>query len=500
MKSSPTHGPDARFLRLVQEICVRFISPETLSNILPIAVICFLAGMIDQTLLIRFPGPVRAFWWIAVQSILVGRFAIAAKNGQFHADLFTRFPYRELIPYSVRFITLSLFWAFPIGTVLFLTLPLDEIRLSGLIEWLIARVYLSGSEPFKPSFSFWVLLLGIVAGVILPLLTAVLATMARSPVHAMFPSLWKHPFQAKTSPLVIVVAMLGSLAAAFFLYLPIIGALSVLAFHISPTLGKIFASLAIATPAMAWPIIAGRLAGTWVYFHPISEDADISLPTDEEEVIMPPILKATSSQVTLAPEPPTSPVEPVDAFEVFLDTPLDEIRAILPVEPLEAMKQLLQLKHTHPNEPRILGLEVQILIALNQRSKASNLAINAVVALLKSPYSKEAVAVYNSLGKDRHSLPWENETLDQMSRLFLEAKDFKEAGWCAHTCELQQGHSVRAGKRIVQVADAAAAAKDFSSAVGLLKYYVKHHPDGPFVDYARKAIEFNQKQDAGSHG
>lgn len=497
MKALHTNSPDPRFLRLVHEISIRFISPETLANIAPVAVIFFFAGVVDQTLLLQFPSPVRAFWWLIVQSLLVGRFALGAKEGKFHADLFSTFPYRELVPYSLRFMTLSLFWAIPIGSILYMSLPLEEIRLSGLVEWLIARVYLSGSEPFKPNASFWVLLLGISAGAVLPLLTAVLAAMARSPVHALFPSLWKHPFQAKTSPLVLVVAMLGALATAFFLYLPFIGAFSVLAFQISPTLGKLLAGLAIAAPVMSWPIIAGRLAGTWVHFHPLSEDADITVPPDEEEIVMPPIIRPTAATPVL-PAEQANPVEP--ATELFLDTPIAEIQDLLNADPLEAMKHLLTLKHTHPSDPRLLGLEVQLLLLLNQRPKALSLAIPAVLALLGSTHAKEIPAVYNALGKDRHTLPWEPGALDQLSRVFLEAKDFKEAGWCAHTCELQQGHSVRAGKRIVQVADAASAAKDFTSAVGLLKYYVKHHPDGPFVEYAKKAIQFNQKQESPNHG
>ena len=504
MKSSPVHGTDARFLRLVHDISLRFIKPETLSNIFPLAIVCFLAGVVDQTLLIRFPSPIRAFWWICVQSVLVGRYAISAKNGQFHADLFTSFPYRELPGFAIRFITISLFWAFPVGTILYFTMPLDQIRMSGILEWVIARVYLSGSEPFKPNFSYWVVLLGVFAGAVLPLFTTILSVQARSPIHAFFPSLWKHPFRAKTSPILILIAMLGSILAAFFLYLPLIGALAVLGFQFSPTLGKMLAGLAIATPCMAWPIIAGRLAGTWAHFHPLSEDADITLPDDEDEIVMPPVIKPTTGFASIPIESQTISATPATSSsqveEMFLDGPIDEIRALIATDPLEAMKRLLSLKHMHPTEARLLGLEVQILLALNQHSKAFGLAISAVVALLKSPYSKSIPELYNLLGKERHSLPWEPETLDGLSRVFLEAKDFKEAGWCAHTGELQQGHSVRAGKRLVQIADAAAAAKDFTSAVGLLKYYIKHHPDGPFVDYAKKAVQFNQKQEAGNHG
>jgi len=493
---------EPRFLRQITEVTLRFVGFETLSSLLPVAVVIFLAGVVDQSLLIHFISPIRLLWWLVVQSFLVGRFTLAAMDGQFNADIFEPFPYGKLPKYMLRYLTISLVWALPLGGLIYINLPVQEMRLSGLLEWLISQVYLSGSKPFQPDFGFWLVIIAIAVGSALPLYTAVLAAMARSPIHVMFPSLWKHPFKAGTPPLLLFIAFLGSMAAAFFIYLPLLGSAAVVAFHLSPTLGKLLASLSIAMPVMSWPIIAGRLAGTWVHFHPLTAEADIS-PIVTDEVVMPPVFGRATAGYTALPATGAVPVvtspEPEQITlplveEDLAHETLVEIEAKIVTDGMGAAKQLIALKKNYPNDARILGLEVRILIQLGHKSKALSLAIPAVQALALTPHSQAIVPVFVALGKDRHTLPWESTILDLLVKVFVDAKEFKEAGWCAHTCELQIGNVVNAGKRLVQVADTASEVRDFESAVALYKYYQKHHPDGPFAEYAKKAIDFNQKQ------
>ena len=502
---------DPRFLRQVADIGLRFIAPETLSSLIPVSLYFLLAGIVDQVFLISYPSPVRAFWWLVVQSIVVGRFALAARDGHFHADLFEKFAYRKLPGFALRYIVVSLIWAVPVGGLLFLNMPIADIRLTGLLEWLISNVYLAGSQPFSPDLGFWLLLLALSSFAFLPLLCAVLATQAKSPAHFLFPSLWKHTFQSTTPLLILPMAFLGAMLVAFFLYLPLLGAAAVIAFHVSRTLGTLLAGLTLALPIMSWPIIGGRLAGTWVYFHPLQSEPDLSIPQDEEIVFPASLLRPTTSIAVESPTvelftipgpqpatqlPPVPEVNSLQAEQGFenLDGPLAEITVEAETQILEAAKKLVALKKKYPEEPRILGLEVQLLIRLGHKSKAMSLAMPAVLALMKSPYNREIAPLFVLLGKERHTLPWDATMLDMFVKVFLEVKDFKEAGWCGHTCELQLGNVARAGKRLVQIADAATAARDYESSVALLKYYIKHHPDGPFVEYAQKSVEFNLKQ------
>jgi hypothetical protein len=292
----------------------------------------------------------------------------------------------------------------------------------------------------------------------------------------------------------------------FFMYLPILGSVAVIAYHWNSTLGALFAGLTLALPMMSWPIIAGRLAGAWVYFHPLLSTPDLSLP--EDKPIVAPVSLSQNS-VQRPSDPPTvalftiedskpHPVVPTVPLQEQpienLDEPIAEITVLAESQIIEAAKKLVSLKKRYPEEPRILGLEVQLLIRLGHKSKAMSLAMPAIHALMKSPYSREIAPLFALLGKERHTLPWDATMLDLFVKVFLDVKDFREAGWCGHTAELQMGNVVRAGKRLVQIADAATAARDFESSVALLKYYIKHHPNGPFVEYAQKAVEFNQKQ------
>jgi len=514
---------DPRFLRQIADTSIRFVHFETLSSLIPVVIVTLVAAFIDQVFLIVFPGPIRAAWWLFVQSLLVGRFTLGAAEGRFNADVFDHFNYARLIPYMAKYLTLSAIWAVPIFGLLFILSPIDQIRISGLLEWLIAHVYLTGSEPFRPNFAFWLILLGITAGTLLPLLTAVLAALARTPIHAVFPSLWKHPFRTGAPALVVLVSFLGAITAVFILFLPFIGGASVIAYQLSPTLGSILGGFAILLPVMSWPIIAGRLAGTFVYFHPLTADADLQL-TDPDEVHMPPVIQKGTQSISLSSSPAESlfdapdmelapfgepaasaPEQPTEAqiaaqqraeraAAAELDDRIAAARILLESESIPAARAIVAIKKEHPDDPRVLGLEVLALAKIGHRPKALALAIPAVQALVQSPYSSEIPTLYHMLGKDRHTLPWDSTLLNLLVKVFLDAKDFKESGWCSHTCELQMGHVERAGKRLVQVADAATAARDFEAAVALYKYYLKNHPDGPFADYAKKAVEFNQKQ------
>ena len=501
------------FLRQVAGISLRFLSPETLSSLIPTAVVYFFAAWFDMYL----PAAARPFWWLVVQSLLVGRFTLGAANGSFNSDLFEKFDWKQIPGYMVRYLAISLVWALPLMGLIYLSLPVGNLKVTDALSWIIEKVALSGTTPFIPDFAFWIVLLSITACTALPLLTAILAAQAKSPIHAFFPSLWKHPFKAGTSPLVLQVVFLGCIAGVFFLYLPVLGLASVLAYKASPTLGKIIGGVAIAFPFMSWPIIAGRLAGTWVHFHPIDPDIDLSVE-DPDQIHAPPVIKATTAipvvanviasepgAASAAPAPhpadpapvPTSPTSAIAALSSDVDLAAEAIgklRTLADTDPAGALKKLQAAKKKLADEPRILGLEVELILANGNKSKALSLAVPAVQALLKSPHHADIPPVFTALGKERHDLPWDSAQLDALVKVFTDVKDFKEAGWCAHTAELQTGNVGRAGKRLIQIADLATAAKDYESAKGLFKYYRKHHPDGPFASYVEKALEFIAKQ------
>jgi hypothetical protein len=478
---------DPQFLRQISEISLRFVSPVTLLNVITVAGIVFIAGLIDQLLLIHLSGPFRAAWWVLIQALLVGRYTLAASEGSFHSDIFDSFSHEKLPGFMLRYILISLVWIIPLGILVFGFIPVQQLRLTGVTEWLISEVFLTGSMPFSPNFTFWLTLLGISLGGIFPVYSAILAGISRSPAQVLQPSLWKHPFQNGAPPVLVLIAMLGSLATVFLLYLPWVGGIALLAFQASRTLGGIIASLAILFPLMSWPIIAGRLAGTWAFFHPLPVEDELFTAKADLQEAKPSMLRPTLIVPTLSPAPPVPPQED-------LGTLLLPVYSDLDTNPTQAFGVLLGLKKRFPDDARVLGLELRLLLKFGHRPKAMSLAMVAVQALVKSPYGAEIVPIFQALGKDRHTLPWDSTMLDLLAKVFMDAKDFKEAGWCAHTSELQMGNSARAGKRLVQIADAASAGKYFESSVGLLKYYMKNHPDGPFVEYARKAAEFNQKQ------
>ncbi|HSQ42972.1 MAG TPA: hypothetical protein VLM37_11895 [Fibrobacteraceae bacterium] len=160
--------------------------------------------------------------------------------------------------------------------------------------------------------------------------------------------------------------------------------------------------------------------------------------------------------------------------------------------PLDALRALLVLKKKAPQDFHLQILEIRLLMRLGYEKHALDLACSKIQSLVGGPEAPKISELFRALGKNRHFLPWSSPVLEQLAKLFLSIKDYREAGWCIHQAELQLGNGDRAEKRLIQIADQAMAAQDISGATGLFKYYLANHSKGPFGDYAHKAIRFLQ--------
>ncbi len=402
-----TNSTDPVYFQKATQVSVRFLHYETLASLVPMVLVLVPAGFLLKSLWVNAPTILAIAWIWFVMGLLVGRFAIASARGRFHADFFEAFPYYELPSYTIRYLTASVVWGIPL--------------------YLLADRFDLAKVTWKLDFNFWLALLTISALSILPLLSAIVATMGRSPLHIFMPSLWKHMLRMDNNVWGVVVAQLGALSTAGLLYLPLLGLLSLIAGLVSPTLSQYLAYFPILLPLLSWPIIAGRLAGVWVYYHPVPPEADLILP---------------------------DPDAAIELTEIHVpDAPMDSTE--------------MEEKRESP-----LSLEVE-----------------GVVAALATGEATLAVQAFKNLGKQRHSMPWPLDVLEALSKSFAEVRDFRETGWCVHTLEAQRGQIDRAEKRLIQTANAAIAARDLQSAQALFRYYLIKHPQGQFAAYAQKQLE-----------
>jgi len=402
-----TNSTDPVYFQKATQVSVRFLHYETLVSLVPMVLVLVPAGFLLKSLWVNAPNILAIAWIWFVMGLLVGRFAIASARGRFHADFFEAFPYYELPSYTIRYLTASVVWGIPL--------------------YLLADRFDLAKVTWKLDFNFWLALLTISALSILPLLSAIVATMGRSPLHIFMPSLWKHMLRMDNNVWGVVVAQLGALSTAGLLYLPLLGLLSLIAGLVSPTLSQYLAYFPILLPLLSWPIIAGRLAGVWVHYHPVPPEADLILP---------------------------DPDAAIELTEIHVpDASMDSTE--------------MEEKSESP-----LSLEVE-----------------GVVAALATGEATLAVQAFKNLGKQRHSTQWPLDVLEALSKSFAEVRDFRETGWCVHTLEAQRGQIDRAEKRLIQTANAAIAARDLQSAQALFRYYLIKHPQGQFAAYAQKQLE-----------
>jgi len=405
-----TNTTDPAYFQKATQVSVRFLHYETLASLVPMVLVLVPAGFLLKSLWVNAPNILAIAWLWFVMGLLVGRFAIASARGRFHADFFEAFPYYELPSYTIRYLTASVVWGIPL--------------------YLMADRFDLAKVTWKLDFNFWLALLTISALSILPLLSAILATMGRSPLHIFMPSLWKHMLRMDNNVWGVVVGQLGALSTAGLLYLPLLGLLSLIAGLVSPTLSQYLAYFPIILPLLSWPIIAGRLAGVWVHFHPVPPEADLILP---------------------------DPDAAIELTEIHV--PADKASS----ENVETVAS---------NSEPSLSVEAE-----------------AVVAALATGEATAAVQAFKELGKQRHATLWPLEILEALTKAFAEVRDFREAGWGVHTLEAQRGQLDRAEKRLIQTANAAIAARDIQSAQALFRYYLIKHPQGQFAAYAQKQLE-----------
>lgn len=480
------------FFQQMGEVPVHFVLPETLISLIPVALFSVIGIFIDRLLFSELPWMVHIVWGILIQGIVAGRFALASLSGKQHAEIFESFNrWSELPGFVLRFFILTSIWVTVLSVAILSSLPTEELERVGVVEWVIRNIYLTGSHPFNPGFQFFLILFSLTAILLLPLFSVLLTTLTHNPIHLFFPRFWIHLLKNPIRLFSVLVSYMGGLALPSFLYLPILGGGAILTFQISPTLGKLIAMTALTMPIISWPVLAGRLAGNYVRQHPMPRE---HLPEliNNHEIVPPPVIRPTQAMFTLSAanhEGIPSPQPPIQVEEE-----VQRLEALFLQAPAQAILQLEKLRRAYAEEPQLLVLETDLRLKQGDLEQAFTLAPATLDWYQEQHLTTPAVELFLKFGKQRHMLNLSPAALDLLARGFMEQKNFKEAGWCAHTAEIQRSDPERAEKRLIQIADSASAAKDFVSASGLFKYYLAKHPNGPFQDYASKALDFNVSQ------
>ena len=419
------------FANELKEVPARFAGVETLFNIIPLFIISIFFWVMQQLFFNTLPLPLTATFWIILQSLFISRYTIGSLSGNPHADLYQKFPIMHLPFFTMMQSLLTLFWTLPI-TVLVLTLvPIEEIMGVGFLEWFVHNMYLSGTQPFNPNILFIVLLFGVSAFFLLPLYTAIITSYSSLYGLSHIINIMLFPFKHGKNLLSTFAAHLGSTFLPMFLYLPFVGIAAFLGYNASPTLGKLIAVTGITLPFFAWPIIIGRLAGSFARNHPL----DLGEAKKVSNNAKTPIRQEAEQRPTIGM--PT--IKPEQEQSLNLTPKIREILKNSKINPKNALEQITNLKAQHPEDASVLVAEIKILMLLGKLYRSKELAPIAFEALEKAKAGNFATQLFLLFEKERHSINLSPTTLSFIGNNFLKQKDFREAGWCLHTASALDG-------------------------------------------------------------
>jgi hypothetical protein len=169
------------------------------------------------------------------------------------------------------------------------------------------------------------------------------------------------------------------------------------------------------------------------------------------------------------------------------------VHALSAKDPEQALRDAERLLEEYPDEPLMLTEMVRLYRMNKADKKTIEFGVKAIKLAAEQRNAKLALQIFYSFKKERHNLNLEKNTLDHMVRFFLEKEDFKEAAWCAYYSGVVANDLEHAQKRLMEVGDHAAQAQHPQCAQSVYKFYLKHHAQGSFADYATKAIQFQER-------
>lgn len=475
------------FAQELRDIPARFVSIETVFNVIPLVIITVIFVVLQRLIAPDLALPLVVALGIFLSSLFIARYAIGALSGKPHADLYERFPVAQLPFFAVLQGLITILWIIPLAVLILYLIPIDEIMKIGFLEWFVHNMYLSGAQPYNPSLLLVVVLFGVSGFFVAPLYTAIVTAYTTIYGLSNIINSFLFPLKYHRNFISTLAAHLGATGITFFYSLPFVSIFAILGYSASPTLSKLIVLLGLSFPFLAWPVIIGRLAGTFVRRNPLDiyMHNNLENPGREADYLESAAERPTIGMPVIKPEVAQTP---------NLTPQIKDALKTSKSNPKAALEVVLRLKSEHPNDASVLVAEIKILLLLNQMHKAKDLAPAAFEALKEISADNYATQLFFLFDKERHSINLSPSILDFLGRAFIKQNEYREAGWCLHTSLVLNGKIAEAGKKLIEVADAANQAKDQESAMGLFKYYIKSHPGGPLADYASDSLQYIIRQ------
>lgn len=459
--------PVSKFRGTSGEVVTQFISPMTYVSALPIV-----AGMLILSWVCGYFGTYRTYistFFMSVFLIMATmRHAIPASRG----DMEPTNDLGEIVTYTGRNLLLNAAWFIPwillwnvqgksatVAAPAFMMNPLSLLQ-SPLI--LLLRALLVLCVFLLPSLC---LLVSLYSSTIKGLFTR----------HS-----WSWLLNQRRQDLAPYWSGLlgGSLVMMLCALLPSL-VLIYIGFKDTPKTGMYIAGFLYFWVSSTIPELNGKLAGVFV------ADDFVQLEFIEDEP-----LTIVAEQVSPVPVIRAQPVE----AKPDMANIESRMAAIEPDRLTEAVEAAVELE-TSMSAP-IRGQIEQMLLAIRQGDKKNALssAAKAIDGATQRGFTDIGMKLFERLGGDRRSLKLAAYSLEILGNMYQQKKLLLDAAWCFHAAANTAGDSIKAQKRLFQIAEIAEKSGNNKDAHTLYGILLKQYPDSTLSEFAQQGAARTKSQ------
>jgi hypothetical protein len=467
-------GPSA-FRGTAGEVVRGFIDINTLWTALAVLFAMMVLGFVCSLVVwkIGVPPTVAVLLALVMSSPIIGRFALAARDGDLHAGLvISRVTLEALLGFIARHVTLTVAWALP-------------VVLTG--GWLVKRGALGGFTSFAGLGFEAVAFLSLAAvATIATVMTLLIATKADSVREALSTEAWRWVVERRGDLVPLMAALIGGLSMFALIFWPVLGLLTVVLVRHSPRLGAMLGIFTYVSPCLAAPVLMGRLAGAFVFGEgSVSQSAPAPQPARPPGPVPQVVRVAPAAAPAAAASPQAQAVQAARRLDV--KQTLDAIRMKAGTDLAAAVKEATVLRDAHPMNPQVAVELANLLRRSGAQAEALTAAAAAIKVALNGGAAPLAAETFKAFGDARDRLDLEPGTLELIGRQLLSRGELDHAVWCFRAMGVRGGDKVKVQKGLIAAADAAARAGHVEPALRIYEVVLRDHPDTGFREFIETA-------------
>ncbi|HXU81674.1 MAG TPA: hypothetical protein VN914_09775 [Polyangia bacterium] len=453
-----------------------FIDVSTLVTLVPVLVVMLVLGLLAG-LIMRVVGlslPFAGFLTLVTASPIIGRFAMAARDGQLDAGFVTaRADRGAVLGFVARHAVLCVAWGLPFTLVAHLLLKPDESDLSVL-----------GLALPSGGTALGLLLLG-AGAVVAQLLSLLIATKTDSIGQAVSGGAWRWVLVERRADLVPLVAALigGILVFAMFAW-PALGLVALLLGKGAPKLGRAIAFFAYASPGLAAPVLLGRLCGAFVF----GEEPMAAAPEGAVPTRMPTSPSGVRPLAVMPSGPSTVNPAVQAARRLDVKQALDGVRLKAASDLPAALKEAEVLREAYPANPQVAMELARLLRQAGQEQEALAAAAIGIKVAFSAGTAPLAVELWKLCAEARDGLELDLATLEALGRQLTTRKELDDAAWCFRTMKAKGADAIRVQKGLIAVAETCARDGNPRGAIQLYRFILGEFPQSTLRDYLESAI------------